>query len=142
MSNRSINPWWPMISGVLMCVAGLVLLGYTIFKYKDWDEVHASYTESDCRIEQDPYTPKGSKPRMVNYCKREIHYTYKGVQYTYTDSKVAQKTPMPEVLLVDPKFPEEPYDNNTNYIWVLGLVLMGLLFTGVGVYARIYQKIH
>lgn len=140
MSNRSINPWWPIITGILIFAVGPVILGYTYFTYKDWDEVQASYTESNCHVEQSKPTSKGTQPVMVTYCDRVIRYTYKGVQYSYKENKVAQATAKPEVILVDPNDPEEPAETHSNYISALAFVLMGLLFIGLGVYARIDQK--
>ena len=134
--NSKLNPIWPIVIGTVAFAVGIVLLGYTYFEYKDWDEVQASYIESDCRIKTESIQHRGTKPRKVMYCDRIISYTYKGVPYSHTENEVRQASDKPEVRLVDPKHPEESIETKSNYMIAVAFIVMGLLFGGCGVYMR------
>ena len=121
------------VIGVALCflLPGLGVCAYNYDKYRDWDVVEATYTESNC-VRQIRRTGGG---RTVNttftkYCDRTITYQYHGKIYVEKQEHVSVNTRSRR--LVHPSNPSHSEEQNTdNYIVsCFSILIGGLLLWG------------
>ena len=149
MRSKHASPIPFFIVGGIMVAIGLAIFFPTIDGHIGWEEVTATYQDSNCNTEMElehhggsARHNRGGKTQVVEetYCDRTIQYQYKGQDYTHTETHVRKGSAKPSKRLVDPNHPERSEESHTNRVLVCFFCGLGVFFSLFGIAAMIDES--